>query len=199
MLRDLKSCLIVRLSKDVFSLPCVRQRLCTSVIMGWGGGSRGRSWVSWAALATRRRRRMRRQTSTCSPVSLQIVGMDLWLGQLQAGSITQFPLQGSLPVLPCSIMEFYGIAALLRGKTLLCSPCLNHSGIPGHRSVGMLMCLGRCGWGIFAGWTCLRRDWGCSCWGLIQVPQSRGIPPALAVGSGDVQPGVFIRGGFKKG
>lgn len=112
--------------------------------MGWGGGSRGRSWVSWAAPA-RRRRRMR-QTSTCSRVSLQIVGMDLWLGQLQPGSITQFPLQGSLPVLPCNIMEFYGIAGLLRGKTLPCSPCLNRSGIPGHRSVRMLMCSGRCGW-----------------------------------------------------
>lgn len=33
MLHDLKNCLIVRLSKDVSSLPYVRQRLCTSVIM----------------------------------------------------------------------------------------------------------------------------------------------------------------------
>lgn len=80
MLHDLKNCLIVRLSKDVSSLPYVRQRLCTSVIMGWGGGSRGRGWVSWAAPA-RRRRRMVKQTSSCSRVSLQIVGMDLWLGQ----------------------------------------------------------------------------------------------------------------------
>lgn len=39
MLHDLKNCLIVRLSKDVSSLPYVRQRLCTSVIMGWGGES----------------------------------------------------------------------------------------------------------------------------------------------------------------
>lgn len=81
MLHDLKNCLIVRLSKDVSSLPYVRQRLCTSVIMRWGGGSRGRSWVSWAALAMRRRMRMMKQTSSSSRVSLQIVGMKLWLGQ----------------------------------------------------------------------------------------------------------------------
>lgn len=28
-------------------------------------------------------------------------------------------------------MEFDGITGLLRGKPLLCSPCLDHSGIPG--------------------------------------------------------------------
>lgn len=33
MLHDLKNCLIVRLSKDVFSFPYVQQQLRTSVII----------------------------------------------------------------------------------------------------------------------------------------------------------------------
>lgn len=133
---------------------------------------------------------MVRQTSSCSCVPLQSVGMDLWL--LQTGCIPQFLLQDLLPVLPCGMMEFYRISGLLRDKTLLGSPCLNHSGIRGHIPVRMLKC-----WGDLC-----RLDhaqggmWGCSCRGLIQGSQSRGNPPALAVGMSSQE--SLSRQAFKK-
>lgn len=83
------------------------------------------------------------------------------MGLLRAGSITQFLLQGSLPVLPCIRMEFFGRVGLSGGKTLLCCPCLNHSGISGHFPVRVQVWLG----GSIQAGHAQGGMWGCSCQG----------------------------------
>lgn len=171
MLHDLKNCLIVRLSKDVFSLPHVRKRLCTSVIMRRGGGSRGRSWVIWAALA-RRRRRMVRQTSTCSHVSLQIMGMDPWLGQ--DGAAPGW-IHHSVPpprLAACFTLQYNGILLnnwFIKRQTPAVLSVPESLWYPWAHPCKAAGC------GIHAGWTRTRRDVG------MQEPQSKGIPPALTV------------------
>lgn len=159
MLHDLKNCLIVRLSKDVFSFSiCTatashkcdyeivrRERRRRWSMLGEPGSTEGAAAAPGAVMMMMM---MARQTGGSLCASLQLAGRAR-LGLRLDWSLHSVSLPSLVPQdLPCNVIKLYGISDLPRGNPLMCSPWLHPSGVAlVGIPVRMLMCRGRSDWG----------------------------------------------------